>query len=378
MVSENSFEDGQIRVNVPIGSLVMAAKRTGAGAQRPTIRDVAAQAGVSRGTVSRVLNGSPRVSDAARGAVEAAIERTGYRANHHARSLASGRANSLAFVLTEPHHRLFNDPTFSALLSGVMAALGSRQEALVLLVAGTDAERATVVDYVTSGHVDGVMLISSHEADHLLADLVAAQLPVVSCGIPLGHAGDVAWVGIDEQAAARQMTRHLREAGHRRIAHIAGPADTPGGRYRLVGYRDELDDLVDDDLIEVGDYSRESGTAAMTAILARTRDVDAVFAASDSMAVGAMDALAAAGLRVPEDVSVAGFDDAGLAEQAMPALTTVRQPFAEIAAELVELLARVVDGGSPRALALPTTIVERDSVAARFDLGESIGGLSLS
>lgn len=308
-----------------------------------------------------MLNGGQWVSASSRAAVDEAVARTGYRANHHARSLARGRANSLAFLLTEPHHRFFSDPTFSALLRGVMEALASRKEALVLLVADSPSEQGSVVDFVTSGHVDGVMLISSHEAHPLLQRLVDARLPVVACGIPLGHVGEVPWVGVDEQAAARQMTRYLLERGHRRIAHIAGPPDTPGGRYRIVGYRDELGDLADPELVVSGDYSRESGAAAMAELLTRGAPIDAVFAASDSMAVGAIDALSAAGLGVPGDIAVAGFDDAGLAAMSTPPLTTVRQPFDEIAVEMVDLLIRVVEGGTHRGVVLPTSVVVRDS-----------------
>jgi LacI family transcriptional regulator, repressor for deo operon, udp, cdd, tsx, nupC, and nupG len=329
--------------------------------RKPTIRDVASVAGVSRGTVSRVINGGHWVSPDARLAVERAILSTGYTANHHARSLATGRANSLAFLLTEPQHLLFADPTFALLLRGAAEALSQRGMTLVLLVAGTPAERENVTRYVSSGHVDGVLLISSHESDPLLETLADAGVPTVSCGVPLGHRDPVLTVSVDEAGSARTMTRYLLDAGHRRIAMVAGPPDTPGGRYRLVGFREEMGELFDDALVEAGDYSLASGTAAMQRILARTRDLDAVFAASDLMASGAIAALRAAGLRVPDDVAVAGFDDSGLAAAHHPALTTMRQPWERLSEEMVALLLDVVAGRPRESVTLPTSLVVRES-----------------
>jgi len=331
------------------------------GGKRPTIRDVAAAAGVSRGTVSRFMNGGHWVSPDARIAIEEAIERTGYTANHHARSLATGRAQSLAFLVTEPQQLLFADPTFARLLKGAAEALAQRSMTLVLLVASTPAERKTVTHFVQAGHVDGVLLISSHESDPLLEKLVAAGIPTVSCGIPLGHDVEVGTVSVEEEESARSMVRYLRERGYRRIAMIAGPPDTPGGRYRLEGFREELGDQFDPDLVEAGDYSVASGVQALNALLRQDRDFDAVFAANDLMAAGAISALKQAGLRVPDDVAVAGFDDSGLAETSDPAITTMRQPWKEISEQMVTLLLEVIEGAPPRAVTLPTTLVPRQS-----------------
>jgi len=329
--------------------------------RKPTIRDVAAAAGVSRGTVSRVINGGHWVSPDARAAVEEAIRRTGYTANHAARSLATGRAGSLAFLLTEPQHLLFDDPTFALLLRGAAEALAQRSMTLVLLVAGTPAERANVAHFVGAGHVDGVLLISSHEADPLVEELLEAGVPTVCCGIPLGHEAQVPTVSVDEIGSAREMTRYLRGRGHRRIAMIAGPHDTPGGRFRLVGFEQEMGEDFDPTLVEEGDYSQDSGAAAMTRLLERTRDIDAVFAASDRMAAGAVTVLRKAGLRVPDDIAVAGFDDSGLAATHVPPLTTMRQPWQRLSDEMVSLLLDVIAGGAPEPITLPTTLIVRES-----------------
>ncbi|WP_307807363.1 LacI family DNA-binding transcriptional regulator [Naasia sp. SYSU D00948] len=334
---------------------------TAALGRRPTIRDVARTAGVSHGTVSRVINGGHWVSPQARAAVEEAIRVTGYTANHHARSLARGRAGSLAFLLTEPQHLLFEDPTFALLLRGAAEALAQRDMTLVLLVAGTASERANVEHFVGAGHVDGVMLISSHESDPLLESLLRAGVPTVCCGVPLGHEAVVPAVSVDEAGSARGMTRYLLDRGHRRIATIAGPHDTPGGKYRLEGFREEMGDLFVAELVEEGDYSEESGAAAMSRLLERSPRLDAVFAANDRMAIGAMGVLQKRGLRVPEDLAVAGFDDSGQAARHEPALTTMRQPWARISAEMVALLVDVIDGVPREAMTLSTELVVRES-----------------
>ncbi|MDE0573902.1 LacI family transcriptional regulator [Demequina sp. B12] len=329
--------------------------------RKPTIRDVAAAAGVSRGTVSRVLNGGHWVSPDARVKVEEAIEATGYHANHHARSLATGRTDSVAFLLTEPQHLLFADPTFAILLRGAAEALAKRSKTLVLLVAGSPEERANVAQFVGAGHVDGVLLISSHEEDPLLDTLLETGVPTVACGIPLGHQDDVPTVSIDEVGSAKVATQHLRDLGRTRIAHIAGPEDTPGGRFRRVGYKDALGDAFDPALVADGDFSFDSGAAAMARLLEIDPAVDAVFAASDRMAAGAISTLQRAGKAVPADVAVVGFDDSGLAATMEPPLTTMHQPFDEISESMVDLVLTVISGKRPPSVTLPASLVVRAS-----------------
>ncbi|WP_024286310.1 LacI family DNA-binding transcriptional regulator [Cellulomonas sp. KRMCY2] len=335
------------------------------GRRRPTIIDVAAAAGVSRGTVSRVINGGHWVSPPALAAVQEAIRTTGYQINQHARSLVTGRSNSVAFLLTEPQHLLFEDPNFSILLRGAAEALGKRGMPLVLMVAGTPPERKQVLGYVAGGHIDGVLLISSHADDPVVDALVRRGIPTIACGVPLGFESRVGYVASDDLGGARQMTRHLIDVGRTRIATITGPMDTPGGRSRLAGYRLELAEEYEPELVAHGDYTREGGAAAMRELLDRRPDLDAVFVASDLMAAGALAELRAAGRRVPEDVAVGGFDDSGLAATLDPPLTTMRQPFERISAEIVRLLLEVVDGAEPAAIVLPTTLVVRGSTSAR-------------
>lgn len=331
------------------------------GRRRPTIKDVATASGVSRGTVSRVINGGHWVSPSAHKAVEQAIRTTGYRVNRHARSLVTGRANSLAFLLTEPQQLLFSDPNFSILLRGAAEALAKRGMTLILLVAGSPAERESVAAYVAAGHVDGVLLISSHENDPLIGSLLDQGVPTVACGIPLGYADQVTSVSVDEVGGARTMVGHLQTSGRQRIAMIAGPLDTPGGRFRLEGYRQKLGADFDERLVAYGDYSAASGAAAMATLLALDAGIDAVFVASDLMAAGAITTLRQQGLRVPEDIAVGGFDDSALAATLDPPLTTMRQPFNRISSEMVTLLLDVIEGAPHKSVTLPASLVVRHS-----------------
>jgi DNA-binding LacI/PurR family transcriptional regulator len=329
--------------------------------RRPTIDDVAEAAGVSRGTVSRVLNGGRWVSQDAKAAVDAAIRKTGYRVNPHARSLATNRTGSVAFLLTEDHQLLFEDPNFSMLLTGAAQALAERQLSLVLIMAGSAAEQERALAYIEAGHVDGVLLVSAHSGQRLISDIVDSKVPAIACGIPLGFQKHLGYVAADDLEGAREMVAHLRGLGRKRIATVAGPADTPGGVTRLEGYRLELGEAFDDRLVRHGDYGRASGEAAMRELIEADPTIDAVFVANDRMAAGAIDALRAAGRRVPEDVAVGGFDDSSIALGTDPALTTMRQPFERISAEMVRLLLQVIEGERPAAITLPTELVVRES-----------------
>jgi len=328
---------------------------------RPTMDDVAAVAGVSRGTVSRVLNGGHNVSPGAAAAVHKAIRQTGYVLNQHARSLVTQRSESVAFILSEPQERLFEDPNFSILLRGCTQALAAHDITLVLVIAGTQDERKRAGRFVTAGHVDGALLVSTHSGNPLFDELRLRHVPVVACGKPLGHERDLAYVAADDRDGARQMVQYLRSLGRRRVATITGPLDTPGGVERLAGYHEILGADADPRLVATGDYTQASGDAAMEQLLAQAPDLDAVFVASDLMAVGALAALRRAGRRVPDDVAVGGFDDSSVASTAQPLLTTIRHPLPRISTEMVRLLLELMAGQPPAAVLLPTELVVRES-----------------
>jgi DNA-binding LacI/PurR family transcriptional regulator len=332
--------------------------------KRPTIRDVAREAGVSYATVSRVLNGREWVSPEAVRSVREAIARTGYTANPHARSLATGKSGSIAFLLTEPQHLLFEDPNFSVLLRGVAQALSVRELTLILMIASTPEERSRTVAYLSGGHVDGVLLVSPHSGDPLLGQLVQAGVPIVACGRVLGYEQVISSVMADDRSGGRSAVEHLIAAGCTRIATITGPQDTAGGVDRLQGYHDALiahGMTIDPARIVHGDWSRDSGADAMRALLENASDLDAVFAASDAIAAGALRVLRAAGRDVPGDVRVVGFDDSGLAATTEPPLSTVRHPLDRVSEEMIRLLTDVIAGRTPLSVTVPTSLVLRAS-----------------
>jgi DNA-binding LacI/PurR family transcriptional regulator len=330
----------------------------------PTIHDVAEHAGVSRGTVSRVLQGGHNVSPAAQDAVNAAIRKLGYVVNRAARSLVTQRAGSVAFLLSETQDRFFEDPNFTTLLRGCTTALADHDIPLILITAGTEAERRRITPYLSAHHVDGVLLFSSHRGNPMIDHLQRADLPFVCCGKPLGHRGALSYVTADDRDGARTMVRYLLESGRERIATIAGPQDTPGGLERLAGYRETLTEhgiRHDKRLVATGDYTRASGEACMRQLLAREPALDAVFVASDLMADGALTAIQHAGLRVPDDIAVAGFDDSPAASATHPPLTTIRQPWDRISETMVRQLLAQINGDGPATVILPTELVIRES-----------------
>jgi DNA-binding LacI/PurR family transcriptional regulator len=318
----------------------------------PTLEQVAALAGVSRATVSRVVNGSPKVSPVVRAQVERAVAKLGYVPNRAARSLVTRRADSVALVASEPHARFFSEPFFAGMVRGVSGALAETGVQLLLLIAQGLPDRQRLQRYVVGGHVDGVLLASLHGDDPLPGALERAGVPAVLVGRPAGRGVDrgapASYVDADNRGGAGKAVDHLARRGRRRIATITGPLDMGVGLDRLEGYRDGLGAAgltVDEDLVEAGDFTEEGGAAAMARLLARPGPpVDAVFAASDLMAAGALRALRVAGRRVPEDVAVVGFEDSAVARYAQPPLTTVRQPIEEMGRQATRMLLAKIAG----------------------------------
>ncbi|NUR83615.1 MAG: LacI family DNA-binding transcriptional regulator, partial [Nonomuraea sp.] len=204
---------------------------------RPTLEEVAARAGVGRGTVSRVINGSPRVSDATRAAVEAAVAELGYVPNTAARALAANRTDAIALVVPEPETRFFSEPYFSDMLKGVGAELSDTEMQLLLIFAGSDRERQRLAQYLAAHRVDGVLLVSVH-ADDPLPDLLAQlEIPAVISG-PRSAAETLTSVDSDNYGGGRSAVEHLLTRGRRKIAHITGRLDVYGAQRRVDGYRD--------------------------------------------------------------------------------------------------------------------------------------------
>jgi DNA-binding LacI/PurR family transcriptional regulator len=296
---------------------------------------VAARAGVGRGTASRVLNGSPQVSPQAKAAVEAAISELGYVPNRAARSLVTQRTDSVALVVSESEERVFGEPFFAGVLRGINATLIETPLQLWLAMAATPQQRQRIEHHLTTQHVDGVMLLSLHDDDPLPALLRDREMPFVLGGRPSRLEPDDFFVDVDNRAGACQAVEYLLEQGARRLATVAGPQDMEVGKARLAGYQAAVPEP---HLIEYGDFSEAGGFVAMKALLEREPELDAVFAASDLMAGGALRALKEAGRRVPEDVALVGFEDAPIAKQTEPPLTTVYQPVEEMGRRMAELL----------------------------------------
>lgn len=333
--------------------------------RRPTLNAVAARAGVGRGTVSRVINGSPKVSARSRAAVERAIAELGYVPNRAARSLVTRRTDSVAVVVPDGETRLFSEPYFSGIIRGVSAELAVSGMQLLLVLARDASEYARLAGYLSAQRVDGVLMIAVHSDDTLPDRLAELAVPTVLAGRrsdrePLGH------VFADNGGGARTAVRYLLDSGRRTIGTITGSLDMDVAQARLDGYREALESAglsVDEDLIAHGDFREEGGRAAMRDLLRRRPDLDAVFAASDVMASGAVLELRACGLRVPQDVAVIGFDDSIVARHVDPPLTSVRQPLEEMGRTMARLLLEEIAhrGTGHRGVILPTQLVVRES-----------------
>ncbi|WP_051941302.1 LacI family DNA-binding transcriptional regulator [Phaeacidiphilus oryzae] len=316
-----------------------ARARDGAGA-RPTLEAVAERAGVGRGTVSRVINGSPRVSERAKAAVEQAIAELGYVPNRAARALVTSRTDSIAVVVPETETRLFSEPYFSEIIRGAVAELSDADKQALLILVRTERERTRLADYLAAQRVDGVLLVSVHGHDPLPGMLERLGLPTVLGG-RRNDAETFSYVHADNVGGARAAVRHLAGRGRRVIATITGDLDQEGARARLDGWRAALAEAgldADDSLVGVADFSERQGEAAMRELLARRPELDAVFVASDVMAAAAIRVLRAEGLRVPEDVAVVGFDDSFIARHTEPPLTSVRQPTEEMGRAMARIL----------------------------------------
>jgi DNA-binding LacI/PurR family transcriptional regulator len=331
--------------------------------ERPTLEAVARRAGVSRATVSRVVNGSTTVAVAIRDAVHRAVDELGYVPNQAARSLVTQRTESIGLILPESASRVFSDDMFfPAIIRGVSGELEAADKQLVLMMAGSVAGHSRVERYAMAGHVDGVMFASMHGADPLPGALSRLGIPVVCSGRPMAPAeSDVPYVDVDHIGGVKDATRHLISTGRRRIATVAGPTDMVAGVDRLTGYRQGIAEAGLAEHIAFGDFTRDSGLHAMRRLLAEDPLLDAVFVASDMMAHGALQALRENGRTIPADVAVIGFDDVEISRLSDPPLTTIRQPIVDIGRTMAAQMLTLVEGETPGPVILPTSLILRAS-----------------
>ncbi|MEH0634040.1 LacI family DNA-binding transcriptional regulator [Streptomyces bottropensis] len=344
--------------------------------RRPTLDDVARGSGVSKSTVSRVINGEDKVRAAVVERVREVIAELGYVPNSAARQLVTRRNNAIAVVASQPQNRLFIDPFFDLHLRGIRKELVAHGAQPVLLFLEEPEEYPRVSDFLGGGHVDGALLFSLRSDDPLPGMIDRLGLPAVFGGRPMLRDGepvhDRVYVDADNRGGAREAVRHLLALGRERIATITGPVEREASAFdRLDGYRDLLPEAPPE-MIEHSDYTRQGGVSAMTALLDRRPDLDAVFVASDLMASGALQALRERGRRVPDDVAVVGFDDlTPIAEHTDPPLTTVHQDIEGMGRLMARLLFRHTEDlagpGEPGAesplasVITPTRLVVRQS-----------------
>ncbi|WP_047194340.1 LacI family DNA-binding transcriptional regulator [Caldimonas brevitalea] len=327
-----------------------------------TLGEVARIAGVSPSTVSRYLNGSARVSEARRQAVEAAIAQLNYRPNMVARSLASGRTSTVG-VLTQD----IASPFFNEALRGVEDALAESRYA-PLFVSGhwNSAEEAERLSLLSARRVDGVVMMHGHIRDEDV-QAVARRLPIVMVGRATATL-DLPSITVDNRLGAYKATRHLIELGHEDVAFISGPQDHHDAQQRLVGYQDALREagiVFRESLVAKADFHEATGMLAIHQLLESRASFTAIFAANDQSAYGARLALYRRGIRVPEDVSLVGFDDLPYSSYCVPPLTTVRQPAYEVGWQAGHTVVQMIEG-QPYALEpLRVELVVRESTSPR-------------
>jgi DNA-binding LacI/PurR family transcriptional regulator len=329
----------------------------------PTLDEVAERAGVSRSAASRVINKAPHVSRATRDAVDRAIKEMGYLPNRTARALATQQTGFVALAVSHDQPELFADPFFAQIIVGVSAALEDTDLHLLLCLASSGRGRARLTNLLHTRGVDGIMLMALHGDDPLTRIVRQAGLPTVYGGRPLHFEPDF-YVDSDNVGGARLATEHLIGLGRTRIVTITGQLATDVGAARHRGYREAMIMAgLTPHGAEEGDFTEAGGTEAMRTLLARHPDLDAVVAANDNMAAGALRVLSGAGRAVPADVAVVGFDDLGIARRTDPPLTTVHQSIQALGTEMTRMLIGLIAGQERTPLILPTRLVVRGSTA---------------
>jgi LacI family transcriptional regulator len=330
-----------------------------------TLEDLAKKTGVSRSTVSRVVNAHPNVSEDVRKRVLKVIQETGYHPHAAARALASQHSWMIGLVLPHSISYFFTDPYYPHLTKGIAQACNKNNYTLALFLVDTKDDEEKIFPRVSrKGLLDGVLVQSGHHGDQqIIGDLINAKMPLVVVGRPF-RSDNVSYIDIDNVKASFTAVNHLIQEGYQRIGTITGPENSTVGLDRKAGYLKALKEQgqnIDKSLITEGDFTEAGGYAAMQRLLPVRPD--AVFAASDGMALGAMRAVREAGLRVPDDVAFVGFDDLPMARLAGVQLTTVRQPVIQFGTRAVELLIDEIENGinPPRHVIMDAELVIRES-----------------
>ncbi len=332
-----------------------------------TLEDIARMSGVSRSTVSRVINDDPNVKESTRRKVLEIIQKINFQPNLAARSLAAGQTQVLGLVIPMAVTSIFADPYFPLLIQGISSACNVRGYSMMLWLAEPDFERRMAGQILYSGLIDGVIVASTVMDDPIVAALVnGKKVPFIMIG---RHPSDstVSFVDVDNRTGATQAIDHLIRLGKKRIATICGPQTMIAGVDRYQGYLDafaQAKRTLDPHLVAEGEFSETGGYQAMQKLL--PYHPDAVFAASDRMAVGAITAIEESGLKIPEDIALVGFDGIPSSAHTDPPLTTMRQPITRSGALAAQLLIDMIENPSPapRRIVLTTELVIRKSCGA--------------
>jgi LacI family transcriptional regulator len=334
--------------------------------RRVTIDDIARHAGVTKTTVSRALNDRPDVNPETRDRIAEIAERLGYVPSFTAKVLRTGRSHSLGLAWPS-----FTWPGILEILRGVSDVLDELgyQVTLFPLTRGEEAERDLVYRAMPSLQMDGLILILPPGMLRYVGELAGRGVPVVLIDDRVEHRDrDFPSVGTTNERGAADATRHLLELGRRRIAIVTGPMDQDVGRNRLRGYRQALEEAgvpYRPELVVEGTFEPDSGRAAVASLLSSGLSFDALFASNDEMALGALRALHAAGVRVPDDVALVGFDDVTAGSFTIPALTTVHQPLYEMGSAAARTVVAAAEGRDiERHIEIPTRLVVRESCGA--------------
>ncbi|MDO5719610.1 MAG: LacI family DNA-binding transcriptional regulator [Actinomycetaceae bacterium] len=330
---------------------------------RATISDVARMAGVSKGTVSRVLKGTYPASQETVDAVHRAVEELGYVASVRARALAVGRADAIAVVLSEPFDYLFEDPTFAAIMKGIFDAMSGTAFVPVVLQMSTAVEQKKALHLISNQAVDGVIHLSPWSDEGLLDALVKHPVPVVLCGQTRNqtHAREFSVVYADDHNGARVAAQHLVDVGVQAPIAILGDSTQPAAIDRLQGYREIFGDRLDDSRIVFGGWSEYDGAIGLNTIMSRGVKFDGVLAGSDRIARGVLGVLRGLHKSVPQDVKIVGFDDHELASAFAPQLTTIAQPMHYQGERAFSLALDMISGTGPTTEVLETELKIRET-----------------
>ncbi len=334
---------------------------------RATIADVARLAGVSRATVSRVLNGTAVVARDKEQAVHEAIDQTGFLVSTSARHLATGRTDSMAVILTEPIDELLEDPTYATVLKGIMDGLADTPMTPTLYMAATQGERSKSLRLFRRGAADALIHLSPYTDDELLVDLADTDIPVVLCGQTAGELEGMdgfSKVYSDDRIGAQSAARHLLDHGAARVGALMGPRENPATTDRIEGLVAMLGEHLTAGPV-YGSWDESSGAHMATGLLSACTPFDALACGNDRIAAGAIRALQVAGVRVPQDVLVIGFDDHPIATTFRPSISTVHQPFHLQGVRAVGIARAMIEGDAPRTEILETQVFERESTAGR-------------